>query len=102
MSHSMVNRTEINQAGSNRIAQMTALLKALRPTQIEIIDESHKHAGHAGAREGGGHYRLHIVSAQFAGKPTVARHRMIYSALGEMMKHDIHALHITCSTPEEI
>lgn len=98
----MVNRTEINQAGSNRIAQMTALLKALRPTQIEIIDESHKHAGHVGAREGGGHYRLNIVSAQFAGKPTVARHRMIYSALGEMMKHDIHALHITASTPEEI
>ena len=98
----MVNRTEINQAGSNRIAQMSALLEALRPTQIEIIDESHNHAGHAGAREGGGHYRLHIVSAQFAGKPTVARHRMIYSAIGEMMKHEIHALNITARTSEEL
>lgn len=102
MNHSMVNCTETNHTGSNRIAQMAALLDTLQPTQIEIIDESHKHAGHAGAREGGGHYRLNIVSAQFAGKPTVARHRMIYSALGEMMKNDIHALHITACTPEEI
>lgn len=98
----MPNHTDINHAGSNRIVQMTALLDALQPTKIEIIDDSHKHAGHAGARAGGGHYRLNIVSALFAGKPTVARHRMIYSALGEMMKHDIHALHITAFAPEEI
>jgi BolA protein len=86
---------------SDRIEQMTAMLSALQPVKVEIIDDSHKHAGHAGARDGGGHYRLNIVSAQFAGKPTVARHRMIYSALGEMMKQDIHALNITASTPEE-
>ena len=86
---------------SDRIEQMTAMLSALQPVTVEIIDDSHKHAGHAGARDGGGHYRLNIVSAQFAGKPTVARHRMIYSALGEMMKQDIHALNITASTPEE-
>ncbi|CAG0124396.1 DNA-binding transcriptional regulator BolA [Rhodocyclaceae bacterium] len=98
----MPNPAGIKHAGSNRIAQMTALLEALRPTKIEIIDDSHKHAGHAGARAGGGHYRLNIVSAQFAGKPTVARHRMIYSALGEMMKQDIHALHITAFAPDEI
>ncbi len=98
----MPNPACIKHAGSNRIAQMTALLEALRPTKIEIIDDSHKHAGHAGARAGGGHYRLNIVSAQFAGKPTVARHRMIYSALGEMMKQDIHALHITAFAPDEI
>ena len=67
---------------------------------LEIIDESHKHAGHAGARDGGGHYVLNIVSAQFAGNNTVARHRMIYSALGELMKREIHALTIQAHAPE--
>jgi BolA protein len=86
----------------NRIDQMQALLAVFQPTQIEIIDDSHKHAGHEGARSGGGHYTLHIVSAQFDGKPTLARHRMIYSALGEMMKHDIHALNIKAYTPQEL
>jgi BolA family transcriptional regulator, general stress-responsive regulator len=86
----------------SRLDQMRALLAALQPTQLEIIDDSHKHAGHEGARSGGGHYTLHIASAQFAGKPTLARHRMIYSALGEMMKHDIHALNIQAYTPEEL
>ena len=70
---------------------MRTLLGAMQPEQIEIIDDSHKHAGHEGARSGGGHYTLHIVSAQFAGKTTLARHRIIYSTLGEMMKQDIHA-----------
>ena len=85
----------------SRIEAMHALLAALDPVALEIIDDSHKHAGHAGARDGGGHYRLHIVSSQFAGMNTVARHRMIYSALGEMMRHDIHALNITAKTPDE-
>lgn len=85
-----------------RIDQMQALLAVFQPTQIEIVDDSHKHAGHEGARSGGGHYTLHIVSAQFAGKPTLARHRMIYSALGDMMKHDIHALNVKAYTPEEL
>jgi len=74
----------------------------LNAVQLEIIDESHKHAGHAGARDGGGHYVLRIVSARFAGKNTVARHRMIYSALGELMKREIHALTIQASAPDEI
>ena len=86
----------------SRIEQMRTLLGAMQPEQIEIIDDSHKHAGHEGARSGGGHYTLHIVSAQFAGKATLARHRMIYSALGEMMKQDIHALNIKAYTPQEI
>jgi len=64
--------------------------------------ETHKHAGHAGAREGGGHYVVRIVSAQFAGKNTVARHRMIYSAMGELMKREIHALTIQALAPNEI
>lgn len=86
----------------SRIEQMRTMLATFQPTQIEIIDDSHKHAGHEGARSGGGHYTLHIVSTQFAGKPTLARHRMIYSALGEMMKHDIHALNIKAYTPQEL
>ena len=86
----------------SRIDQMRTMLATFQPIQIEIIDDSHKHAGHEGARSGGGHYTLHIVSTQFAGKPTLARHRMIYSALGEMMKHDIHALNIKAYTPQEL
>jgi BolA protein len=81
---------------------MRQRLAALDPTLLDIVDESHKHAWHKGARDGGGHYRLHIVSAQFAGKNTMARHRMIYSALGEMMKREIHALNIQANTPDEI
>jgi BolA protein len=81
---------------------MRERLTTLAPVAMEIIDDSHKHAGHAGARDGGGHYRLSIVSSAFAGKSTVARHRMIYSALGEMMRHDIHALNITAKTPDEL
>jgi BolA protein len=80
--------------------KMRSLLAVLQPEKIEIVDDSHLHAGHAGAREGGGHYRLKIVSGEFAGKSTVARHRMIYSALGDMMKHEIHALNITACTPD--
>ncbi len=87
----------------SRIEQMHTLLATLQPEQIEIVDDSHKHAGHEGARSGGGHFTLHIVSAQFDGKATLARHRMIYSALGEMMKQDnIHALNIKAYTPQEL
>ena len=86
----------------NRIEQMQELLAILHPAQLEIIDDSHKHAGHEGARSGGGHYTLHIVAEQFADKPTLGRHRMIYSALGEMMKQEIHALNISAYTPQEI
>jgi len=82
--------------------EMHVRLAALAPVSLEIIDESWKHAGHAGARDGGGHYVLNIVSDSFAGNNTVARHRMIYSALGDMMKREIHALTIQASTPDEI
>jgi BolA protein len=82
--------------------KMRARLAVLDPVQLKIIDESHKHAGHAGARSGGGHYVLHIVSAKFAGNTTVARHRMIYSALGELMKREIHALTIQAHAPDEV
>lgn len=76
-------------------------LTPLAPQQLELIDDSHLHAGHAGARSGGGHYRLIIVSAAFAGKNTVTRHRLVYEALGDMMRNDIHALAIQARTPEE-
>ncbi|TAN82703.1 MAG: BolA family transcriptional regulator [Gallionella sp.] len=86
----------------SRVKTMRAHLAALDPIAIEITDESARHAGHAGARDGGGHYVLRIVSAQFSGKNTMARHRMIYSALGEMMKREIHALTILANAPDEI
>ena len=85
----------------NRIASMRTLLAELDPITLDIVDESHRHAGHAGARDGGGHYVLNIVSRRFTGKSTVARHRMIYSALQPMMKQDIHAITIQALTPDE-
>jgi BolA protein len=79
-----------------------ARLQALQPMALDLVDESEQHRGHAGYREGGStHWRLSIVSPQFAGKPTVARHRMVYQALGELMQHPIHALAITARSPEE-
>ena len=79
-----------------------ARLAELEPQALELIDESEMHRGHAGYREGGGtHWRLSIVSPRFAGKPTLARHRMVYQALGELMQNPIHALAITARSPEE-
>jgi len=74
---------------------------ALAPTSLEIVDESHKHAGHEGARDGRGHFAVSIVSAAFAGELPLARHRKVYAALGEMMQTDIHALSIQARTPQE-
>ena len=76
-------------------------LAALQPTRMELADESAMHAGHEGAKGGGGHYRLTIVSQQFSGKNTLARHRMIYTALGTMMQQQIHALAIRAYAPDE-
>ena len=77
------------------------LTAAFSPTQLDIIDESHLHAGHPGARSGGGHFVATIVSSEFTGKNMLARHRMVYDALGEMMNTEIHALSIKALTPEE-
>lgn len=77
-------------------------LAALQPLQIEIIDDSALHAGHEGARSGGGHYRLTIVSPHFAAKPTLARHRLIYDALGDLMHREVHALSIKALAPGEL
>ena len=89
-------------AASNFAALLSERLAQLEPTRIELIDDSALHAGHAGAKSGGGHYRLLIVSAAFAGKSTVARHRLVYDALGELMRQKIHALSIKSLTPEEV
>lgn len=83
-----------------RIERMQALLKdALAPTVIEIVDQSHLHAGHAGAASGRGHFDLTLCAAAFEGKTPIQRHRMVFEALGEMMQTDIHALSIRAETP---
>jgi BolA protein len=87
---------------STTIEQMRARLAVLDPVSIGIVDDSALHAGHAGARSGGGHFRLTIVSSRFARFATMARHRLVYDALGSLMEHDIHALSIVAKTPEEI
>lgn len=81
------------------IAAMRSRLAALEPLAVDIGDDSSLHAGHAGARSGGGHYRLAIVSARFAGLNTLARHRLIYATLGDLMHREIHALSIDARTP---
>ena len=81
---------------------MRERLAALQPLALELEDESAQHAGHAGSRpSGGSHWRLAIVSEAFRGKNPVARHRMVYEALGDLMKRDIHALRIEASAPEQ-
>ncbi|MBB5860626.1 BolA family protein [Xanthomonas arboricola] len=79
----------------------TALQAALAPTELDVVDHSHRHAGHAGARDGRGHFNVRVVSAAFAGKPPLARHRAVYAAVGEMMQTDIHALSIEAIAPGE-
>lgn len=76
-------------------------LASLNLVHFELIDDSAQHAGHAGARSGGGHYRLLLVSDAFTGKSTLARHRLVYSILGDLMRSKIHALSIHSMTPEE-
>lgn len=78
------------------------LKRAFDPTRLSIVDESHRHAGHAGARaEGESHFRVEIVSNAFAGKSRVERQRMVYAALVEEMARDIHALQLATLTPAE-
>ena len=77
------------------------LNEAFKPQLLEIIDNSAGHAGHAGARSGGGHYHVTIVSDAFEGKSLVQRHQLIYKALGDMMKQQIHALGINALSPSE-
>ena len=82
-----------------RIRQL--LTVALNPTELDVGDDTHLHAGHAGAASGGGHYRVKIVSEQFEGLRLVMRHRLVYDAVQGMMQTDIHALAITAIAPSE-
>lgn len=86
----------------NTAELMHQKLSKLNPESLEILDESGKHVGHVGAKSGGGHFQLVIVSREFAGKPIQSRHRMVYEALGPMMKKEIHALAIKAYAPDEI
>jgi BolA protein len=78
------------------------LTRELDPLELEIVDESAKHAGHAGAASGGGHFIVHIVANAFEGKNLIQRHRMVYDAMDDMMQSEIHALSIHAKTPQEI
>lgn len=83
------------------VAEMKRRLAALAPVELAIEDESALHAGHAGAASGGGHYRMILVSAAFAGQPRVVRHRLVYDALADLMHREIHALAMTLLAPGE-
>ena len=87
---------------SDRIARIRErLTRELVPLQLDILDESHKHKGHAGAQDGRGHFRVRIVSPRFDGAAPLARHRMVYAALGDMMNTDIHALAVDARAPDD-
>lgn len=77
------------------------LTAALAPSHLAIEDDSHRHVGHAGAASGGGHFNVTVVSAAFAGKSLIERHRMVYAALGDAMEREIHALSITARASDE-
>ena len=70
------------------------LMRSFSGAQIEVTDDSHLHAGHAGSRDGAGHYTVKIIWHDFAGKSTLARHRLVYDSVRDRMPHDIHALSI--------
>ena len=82
--------------------QIRSKLSALDPLAIELRDDSASHAGHAGAASGGGHYQLRLVSAQFTGQSKIARHRLVYHLLGDLMQREIHALAMNLLAPDEV
>ena len=94
-------RMESTHPGNDIEALLRERLAPLAPSRFEFADDSHLHAGHAGARDGG-HYRLLLVSAAFAGKSTVARHREVFALVGDLMRGRIHALGIKAHAPDEI
>jgi BolA family transcriptional regulator, general stress-responsive regulator len=77
------------------------LNQAFAPERLDVVDDSHRHAGHAGAADGRGHFTVLLVSSRFAGLGTLKRHRLVYEAVGDMMATDIHALSIQALAPGE-
>jgi BolA family transcriptional regulator, general stress-responsive regulator len=100
MPHSAM--TALSSTQDPTVALIEQRLAALEAELIQIYDESAEHVGHAGAASGGGHYQLIVVSRRFEGQTRVARHRLVYQALGDLMQRQIHALAITALTPEEL
>lgn len=92
----------LSDSMSRRDAIENVLRESLDPESLEVVDESHLHAGHEGAKSGGGHFRVTIVASCFSDLSTLARHRLVYDALGDAMGSEIHALGITALTPEEL
>ncbi len=87
---------------TDRVARIRNILEAgLAPAHLEIVDDSHAHAGHAGAASGGGHFSALIVSTAFEGKNPVQRHQLVYRALGDLLRTDIHAFSMKAYTPSE-
>jgi BolA protein len=84
------------------VAAIEQRLAGLEPELLEIYDESGEHIGHAGARDGGGHYQVLIVSRRFEGQSRIERHRLVYQALDAMLHRQVHALSITALTPQEL
>ena len=87
---------------AERIERIRERLEQLKATHLAVNDDSHRHIGHAGARDGRGHFSCTIVSEAFRGKSMLERHRMVYEALGDLMLTDIHALSIHALTPEQL
>lgn len=83
------------------IARMRERLAVLEPLEVVVDDDSAKHAGHPGAASGGGHYRLRVISARFSGESRIARHRLVYDALADLMQREIHALAMILLAPDE-
>ena len=100
---SMKAVTEGSQMSETRVAQIRQRLEQeFSPELIEVEDESHLHAGHPGARDGRGHFRVTIVAEAFSGRPRLERHRMVFAALGSLMQTDVHALAVLARSPDEI
>jgi BolA protein len=92
----------VTSSGSTRAERLEQRLRAaLDPVEIEIVDDSHLHAGHAGAADGRGHFSVSLVCERFANLPVVRRHRLVYEAVGDLMATDIHALSIRALAPGE-
>ena len=86
---------------STRVARLIERLQALEPEHLDVVDDSHRHAGHAGAADGRGHFTVLLVSKRFTGLNTLRRHRLVYEVVGDLMTTDIHALSIQALAPGE-